>query len=221
LLQSLKGKAISCSTMLKIQWLVMNDEKRTEDFRGHLWHRYSVTVNQVVGLQNSLLLYFLSIVEQEIAFPFKSAKFTPSFNGVWVRPRKHLLQKVLIVFQVHSDIRGYSSDFPFHRVPLDVKKKYCYLKERKFEIQVVCTGLLIGIIDISSRTTAFQFTRFVRTVLLWGPSTNKTDRHDITEILLKVALKHHKPNQTKNKEIYGLFIGWKSFLFCHLNVIFA
>jgi hypothetical protein len=25
-------------------------------------------------------------------------------------------------------------------------------------------------------------------------STNKTDRHDITEILLKVALKHHNPN---------------------------
>jgi hypothetical protein len=24
-------------------------------------------------------------------------------------------------------------------------------------------------------------------------STNKTDCHDITEILLKVALKHHKP----------------------------
>jgi hypothetical protein len=26
-------------------------------------------------------------------------------------------------------------------------------------------------------------------------SINKTDRHDITEILLKVALKHQKPNQ--------------------------
>jgi hypothetical protein len=25
-------------------------------------------------------------------------------------------------------------------------------------------------------------------------TTNKTDRHDITEILLKVALKHHDPN---------------------------
>ena len=28
-------------------------------------------------------------------------------------------------------------------------------------------------------------------------STNKTDRHDITEILLKVALSTIKPNQTK------------------------
>jgi hypothetical protein len=28
-------------------------------------------------------------------------------------------------------------------------------------------------------------------------STNKTDRHDITEILLKVALNTIKPNQTK------------------------
>jgi hypothetical protein len=27
-------------------------------------------------------------------------------------------------------------------------------------------------------------------------STNKTDRHDTTEIVLKVELKHHKPNQT-------------------------
>jgi hypothetical protein len=25
-------------------------------------------------------------------------------------------------------------------------------------------------------------------------STNETDRHDIAEILLKVALKHHNPN---------------------------
>ena len=28
-------------------------------------------------------------------------------------------------------------------------------------------------------------------------STNKTDRHDITEILLKVVLKHHKPKPNK------------------------
>jgi hypothetical protein len=27
------------------------------------------------------------------------------------------------------------------------------------------------------------------------PSTNKTDRHDIAEILLKVTLKHQKSNQ--------------------------
>jgi hypothetical protein len=39
----------------------MNDEKRTEDFRGHLWHIYSVMVNQVVGLQNSLLLYYKAV----------------------------------------------------------------------------------------------------------------------------------------------------------------
>ena len=30
-------------------------------------------------------------------------------------------------------------------------------------------------------------------------STNKTDRHDITEILLKVALKHHPTNKQTNK----------------------
>ena len=32
-------------------------------------------------------------------------------------------------------------------------------------------------------------------------STNKTDRHGITEILLKVVLKHHNPNP-KNTDIY-------------------
>ena len=32
-------------------------------------------------------------------------------------------------------------------------------------------------------------------------STNKTDRHDITEIVLKVALKH---NQTNKQQIYNL-----------------
>jgi hypothetical protein len=30
------------------------------------------------------------------------------------------------------------------------------------------------------------------------PSINKTDRHDITEILLKVALKHHKTKKQKD-----------------------
>ena len=32
-------------------------------------------------------------------------------------------------------------------------------------------------------------------------STNKTDHHDITEILLKVVLNTIKPNQTKKKKI--------------------
>jgi len=34
-------------------------------------------------------------------------------------------------------------------------------------------------------------------------STNKTDRHDIAEILLKVALKPHKPN---HNPFYHVFI---------------
>jgi hypothetical protein len=34
-------------------------------------------------------------------------------------------------------------------------------------------------------------------------STNKTYRHDITEILLKVALKHHTPNPIRKKNIQG------------------
>jgi hypothetical protein len=32
-------------------------------------------------------------------------------------------------------------------------------------------------------------------------STNKTGRHDIAEILLKVALKHQKSKQTKNQKL--------------------
>jgi hypothetical protein len=32
-------------------------------------------------------------------------------------------------------------------------------------------------------------------LLYWFPPPIKTDRHDITKILLKVVLKHHKPNQ--------------------------
>jgi hypothetical protein len=32
-------------------------------------------------------------------------------------------------------------------------------------------------------------------------STNKTDRHDITEILLKVALNTINPNQTSSRKI--------------------
>ena len=34
-------------------------------------------------------------------------------------------------------------------------------------------------------------------------STNKTYRHDITEILLKVAFKHHTPNPIRKKNIQG------------------
>jgi hypothetical protein len=35
-------------------------------------------------------------------------------------------------------------------------------------------------------------------------STNKTDCHDITEILLiESGIKHHKPNQSINKNITG------------------
>jgi hypothetical protein len=36
-------------------------------------------------------------------------------------------------------------------------------------------------------------------------STTKTDRHDIAEILLKVALKHQKSNQIKSN-LYTIFI---------------
>ena len=45
---------------------------------------------------------------------------------------------------------------------------------------------------------------------LWfspGPpvsSTNKTDRDNITEILLKVALKHHKPTNPPNSQLLVL-----------------
>ena len=31
-------------------------------------------------------------------------------------------------------------------------------------------------------------------------STNKTDCHDITEILLKIGVKHHNPNPTLQRE---------------------
>jgi hypothetical protein len=53
-------------------------------------------------------------------------------------------------------------------------------------------------------------------------STNKTDRHDITELLLKVALSTTKPNQTKTKLLKLLSI----FLFlwhnekCWTNIMF-
>jgi hypothetical protein len=34
-------------------------------------------------------------------------------------------------------------------------------------------------------------------------TTNKTDRHDITEILLKVALKHHPTNKQTNTILFA------------------
>ena len=40
-------------------------------------------------------------------------------------------------------------------------------------------------------------------------STNKSDRHDITDILLKVALNTIKPNQPKNQSIF-IFIFYAS-----------
>jgi hypothetical protein len=40
--------------------------------------------------------------------------------------------------------------------------------------------------------------------VLWFPPPIKTDRHDITEILLSV--KHHKPNQTISATFNYLFI---------------
>jgi hypothetical protein len=39
-------------------------------------------------------------------------------------------------------------------------------------------------------------------------STNKTDSHDITEILLKVALSTIKPNQSKPIKCRGSIIGY-------------
>jgi hypothetical protein len=44
-------------------------------------------------------------------------------------------------------------------------------------------------------------------------STNKTDRHDIAEILLKVALKHHKP--TKLSQHYNAWWQWAALEVMH------
>ena len=46
-----------------------------------------------------------------------------------------------------------------------------------------------------SNTLDLQTTYIRNKVVFSLSSTNKTDRHDITEILLKVALKQHKINQ--------------------------
>jgi hypothetical protein len=47
-----------------------------------------------------------------------------------------------------------------------------------------------------------KFVSDLRQVCAFFPvsSTNKTDRHDITEILLKVALNTIKPNQAKTRK---------------------
>jgi hypothetical protein len=37
--------------------------------------------------------------------------------------------------------------------------------------------------------------------VIFVSSTNKTDRHDIAEILLKVALKQHSPNPNLTKQV--------------------
>jgi hypothetical protein len=42
-------------------------------------------------------------------------------------------------------------------------------------------------------------------------STTKTDRHDIAEILLKVALKHQKSNQIKSINIVNKALKFKIF----------
>ena len=53
-------------------------------------------------------------------------------------------------------------------------------------------------------------------------STNKTDCYDITEILLKVVLRHNKPNQTKSSRKYiDISIYYQLFLLVlpvHLNL---
>ena len=52
------------------------------------------------------------------------------------------------------------------------------------------------------------------TVVFSGSSTNKTNCHDITEILLKVAL-----NTTKTNQIQLWSISWKTRIFCFLETI--
>jgi hypothetical protein len=52
----------------------------------------------------------------------------------------------------------------------------------------------------SNRDSSEIYTKWIARGRQFSPgppvfSTNKTDRHDITEILLKVALKHHQTNK--------------------------
>jgi hypothetical protein len=49
-------------------------------------------------------------------------------------------------------------------------------------------------------------------------STTKTGRHDIAEILLKVALKHQKSNQNQNLRLVASFSGL-SFLDCPFGIL--
>jgi hypothetical protein len=64
---------------------------------------------------------------------------------------------------------------------------------------MLVTGYCVGVLD----TTLCDKDRLLLAAGLWfSPgtqvsSTNKTDRHDITEILLKLAINTIKPNQTK------------------------
>ena len=58
------------------------------------------------------------------------------------------------------------------------------------------TGSKYGILDT---TVCGKVCQWLEEGLWFYPgtlvsSTNETDRHDITEILLKVSLKHHNPN---------------------------
>jgi hypothetical protein len=56
---------------------------------------------------------------------------------------------------------------------------------------------LVGVLDTTLCNKVYQLLATGR----WFPpgtpvsSTNKTDRHDTTEILLKSGVKHHKTNQ--------------------------
>ena len=62
---------------------------------------------------------------------------------------------------------------PFKSGPCHLRKTTC--------ISIIIWSLLVN----CSRSVVFS-----------GYSTNKTDRHDITEILLKVVLKHHNRTPT-------------------------
>ena len=57
----------------------------------------------------------------------------------------------------------------------------------------------------AASVTAYQLLAQGRWLSLGTPgsSTTKTGRHDIAEILLKVALKHQKSNQIKSNHFYG------------------
>jgi len=63
-----------------------------------------------------------------------------------------------------------------------------------------------------------HYDNFMRTTKLFSPgtrpsSTNKTDKLDITEILLKVAFKHYKPIKLGRQNIMSTMV------LEHLNII--